>query len=60
MTKHPESDHLHICQVDVGEDEPLQIVCGAPNVAADQRLLLPYQIPELAATLNQAFKDAWC
>lgn len=24
--------HLHICQVDVGEEEPLQIVCGAPNV----------------------------
>lgn len=27
------SDHLHICQVDVGAEEPLQIVCGAPNVA---------------------------
>ncbi|MEY8538110.1 phenylalanine--tRNA ligase subunit beta [Lactococcus muris] len=26
--------HLHICQVDVGEEEPLQIVCGAPNVKA--------------------------
>ncbi|MEY8444528.1 phenylalanine--tRNA ligase subunit beta [Lactococcus ileimucosae] len=26
--------HLHLCQVDVGEDEPLQIVCGAPNVKA--------------------------
>lgn len=29
---HPNSDHLHICTVDVGEAEPLQIVCGAPNV----------------------------
>ena len=28
---HPNSDHLHICQVDVGLEEPLQIVCGAPN-----------------------------
>ncbi len=28
---HPNSDHLHICQVDVGGEEPLQIVCGAPN-----------------------------
>ena len=28
---HPDSDHLHICKVDVGQDEPLQIVCGAPN-----------------------------
>ena len=31
---HPDSDHLHICTVDVGEAEPLQIVCGAPNVEA--------------------------
>ena len=32
---HPNSDHLHVCSVDVG-DETLQIVCGAPNVAAGQ------------------------
>ncbi|MDO4619162.1 MAG: phenylalanine--tRNA ligase subunit beta [Lachnospiraceae bacterium] len=31
---HPDSDHLHVCTVDVGSGEPLQIVCGAPNVAA--------------------------
>lgn len=30
--EHPDSDHLHILQVDVGEDELIQIVCGAPNV----------------------------
>ncbi|MBR0319966.1 MAG: phenylalanine--tRNA ligase subunit beta, partial [Clostridia bacterium] len=36
---HPNSDHLHICTVDVGEQEPLQIVCGAPNVKAG--LLVP-------------------
>ena len=29
---HPNSDHLHVCMVDVGQEEPLQIVCGAPNV----------------------------
>ncbi len=29
---HPDSDHLHICMVDVGQGEDLQIVCGAPNV----------------------------
>ncbi len=29
---HPNSDHLHVCMVDVGKEEPLQIVCGAPNV----------------------------
>ncbi|KRL93127.1 phenylalanine--tRNA ligase subunit beta [Levilactobacillus hammesii] len=40
MEAHPDSDHLHICQVDVGEDEPLQIVCGAPNVAAGQNVIV--------------------
>ena len=29
---HENSDHLHVCTVDVGQGEPLQIVCGAPNV----------------------------
>ncbi len=32
---HPNSDHMHVCTVDLGQDgEPAQIVCGAPNVAA--------------------------
>ena len=31
--KHPDADKLSVCMVDVGEDEPLQIVCGAANVA---------------------------
>ena len=31
---HPNSDHLHICMVDVGQGDPIQIVCGAPNVHA--------------------------
>ncbi len=35
---HPDSDHLHVCTVDVGEGEPIQIVCGAPNVAAGQKV----------------------
>ncbi len=35
---HPDSDHLHVCMVDVGEEEPIQIVCGAPNVAAGQKV----------------------
>lgn len=38
--KHPDSDHLSITQVDVGEDEPLQIVCGAPNVRAGQYVIV--------------------
>lgn len=32
--KHPDSDHLHVTTVDVGEDQPLNIVCGAPNCQA--------------------------
>jgi phenylalanyl-tRNA synthetase beta chain len=34
--KHPDADRLTVCSVDVGEGEPAQIVCGAPNVAAGQ------------------------
>ncbi|WP_412988228.1 phenylalanine--tRNA ligase subunit beta [Pediococcus siamensis] len=37
---HPDSDHLNICQVDVGEEEPIQIVCGAPNVAKGQYVIV--------------------
>ncbi|MCD8193222.1 MAG: phenylalanine--tRNA ligase subunit beta [Tannerellaceae bacterium] len=37
---HPNSDHLHITTVNVGYDEPLQIVCGAPNVAAGQKVVV--------------------
>lgn len=33
-TDHPDSDHLHVCKVDAGTGEALQIVCGAPNVKA--------------------------
>lgn len=36
---HENSDHLHVCQVDVGGETPLQIVCGAPNVK--EGLLVP-------------------
>ena len=34
VEKHPDSDHLVICQVDVGREEPVQIVTGASNVKA--------------------------
>ena len=33
---HPDADRLSLCSVDVGQDEALDIVCGAPNVAAGQ------------------------
>ncbi|MGN1215615.1 MAG: phenylalanine--tRNA ligase subunit beta [Candidatus Cryptobacteroides sp.] len=36
---HPDSDHLHITKVDDGSGEPLTVVCGAPNVAAGQKVL---------------------
>lgn len=38
--KHPEADKLNICIVDVGEEEPVQIVCGAPNVDKDQYVIV--------------------
>ncbi|MBO4550708.1 MAG: phenylalanine--tRNA ligase subunit beta, partial [Bacteroidaceae bacterium] len=36
---HPNSDHMHVCTVNVGEGEPIQVVCGAPNVAAGQKVI---------------------
>ena len=44
---HENSDHLHVCTVDVGEGEPLQIVCGAPNVK--EGILVP--VAKLGAKL---------
>ncbi|MFJ9464375.1 phenylalanine--tRNA ligase subunit beta [Viridibacillus arvi] len=38
--KHPEADKLNICQVDFGEEELSQIVCGAPNVAVGQKVIV--------------------
>lgn len=37
---HPNSDHLHLTTVNIGNDEPLNIVCGAPNVAAGQKVVV--------------------
>ena len=38
--EHPDSDHLHITTVDLGGEAPVQIVCGAPNVAAGQTVVV--------------------
>lgn len=38
--EHPNSDHLHVTTVNVGQGEPLGIVCGAPNVAAGQKVVV--------------------
>ncbi len=37
---HPDSDHLHVTQLNTGAEGLLQVVCGAPNVAAGQKVLL--------------------
>ena len=34
VDKHPDADKLRVCQVNIGQQQPLQIVCGAPNVSA--------------------------
>ena len=38
--EHPDSDHLHVCMVDVGENEFYQIVCGAPNVRSGIKVIV--------------------
>ena len=37
---HENSDHLHVTKVNLGTGEPVQIVCGAPNVAAGQKVVV--------------------
>jgi len=39
-TKHPNADKLSVTTVDAGRDQPLPIVCGAPNVAAGQKVIV--------------------
>ncbi|WP_028908793.1 phenylalanine--tRNA ligase subunit beta [Prevotella sp. AGR2160] len=50
---HPNSDHLHITTVDLGKGEPQQIVCGAPNVAAGQKVI----VADLGCTLYDGDKE---
>ena len=59
---HPNSDHLHITTVDLGDgNAPVQIVCGAPNVAAEQRLSSPPWAPNsMTATRNSPSSAARC
>ena len=41
---HPDSDHLHVCKVNLG-DEEVQIVCGAPNVRAGIKVIVAKVLP---------------
>ncbi|MGM0217079.1 phenylalanine--tRNA ligase subunit beta [Enterococcus sp. AZ126] len=51
---HPNSDHLSICQVDIGEEELSQIVCGAPNVKVGIKVIVA--LPGSRITGNQKIK----
>lgn len=50
---HPNSDHLRVTTVDLGKEEPQQIVCGAPNVAAGQKVI----VADIGATLHDGDKS---
>ena len=50
---HPNSDHLHVTTVDLGRENPSQIVCGAPNVAAGQKVI----VADLGCTLYDGDKE---
>jgi len=54
--KHPNADRLSLTKVDVGRDEPLQIVCGAPNVATGQKVLVATTGTTLHPTAGEPFK----
>ncbi|GGW42778.1 phenylalanine--tRNA ligase subunit beta [Arenibacter certesii] len=53
--KHPNADKLHLTTVDVGLEQPLQIVCGAPNVAAGQKV----PVATIGTTLYTKEGEAW-
>ncbi|KKE77678.1 DUF4479 domain-containing protein [Oceanobacillus caeni] len=50
--QHENADKLSVCQVDVGEAEPLQIVCGAPNIDKGQKVV----VAKVGATMPSGLK----
>jgi len=54
--KHPNADKLKITTVDIGENEPVQIVCGAPNVAAGQKVVVATVNSTLYPNPDEPFK----
>jgi len=55
-TKHPDADRLSVTRVDVGAAEPLSIVCGAPNVAAGQKVIVALVGAKLYPTTGEPFE----
>lgn len=53
--KHPDADRLSVTTVNIGSGESLQIVCGAPNVAAGQRVMVATIGTELYTKEGEAF-----
>jgi len=53
--KHPNADRLKLTKVDIGTSEPVQIVCGAPNVAKGQKV----PVATIGTTLYAAEGEAW-
>ncbi|MBU2930157.1 phenylalanine--tRNA ligase subunit beta [Winogradskyella psychrotolerans] len=53
--QHPNADRLKVTTVNIGEETPLQIVCGAPNVAAGQKV----PVATIGTTLYTAEGEAW-
>lgn len=53
--KHPNADKLKLTTVDIGQEAPLQIVCGAPNVAAGQKV----PVATVGTTLYTPEGEAW-
>ena len=57
---HPNSDHLHVTTVDLGKDEAQQIVCGAPNVAAGQKVIVTWAACSTTARSRSPSSGASC
>ncbi len=55
VEKHPNADKLTLTRVDIGQEEPLQIVCGAPNVAAGQKV----PVATIGTTLYTPEGESW-